>query len=491
MNMANKLKINEEKYVTLVEPSLKEARMRKRNNIEINQFLLNSKYLNHGSVKHYMLKTYGCQGNLDDSEKIAGILELLGFEKARNELEADFVLFNTCAIRENAEERVYGELGRFNQFKKRKPDMIIGICGCMPQEEKTITTIKKKFPQINIVFGTHNIASLPEYLYDAMMNQKKVIDVLSVEGDIYENIPMVREHSKKAWVNIMYGCDEFCTYCIVPYTRGKERSRRPKDIIDEVEKLAQNGYVEVTLLGQNVNAYGKDFTDFNYTFSNLLEDLNQTSIKRIRFTTSHPRDLDDATIEAMALGGNIMPHLHLPVQSGSNEVLKRMNRKYTKEEYLSKINKLKKLIPDISFTTDIIVAFPGETQEQFLQTIELVKEVEFDGAYTFIYSPREGTPAAKYENLLTEEEKHQRLETLNKVVNAYALKGHQKYENKIVEVLVEGPSKNNKNILTGYTKQNMLVNFNDDKERPCQIGDLIQVKITKAYSWHLFVEVLK
>lgn len=276
------------------------------------------------------------------------------------------------------------------------------------------------------------------------------------------------------------------------HTQEEKKDRvDQKDIIDEVEKLAQNGYVEVTLLGQNVNAYGKDFTDFNYTFSNLLEDLNQTSIKRIRFTTSHPRDLDDATIEAMALGGNIMPHLHLPVQSGSNEVLKRMNRKYTKEEYLSKINKLKKLIPDISFTTDIIVAFPGETQEQFLQTIELVKEVEFDGAYTFIYSPREGTPAAKYENLLTEEEKHQRLETLNEVVNTYALKGHQKYENKIVEVLVEGPSKNNKNILTGYTKQNMLVNFNDDKERPCQIGDLIQVKITKAYSWHLFGEVLK
>lgn len=302
---------------------------------------------------------------------------------------------------------------------------------------------------------------------------------------------MVREHQKKAWVNIMYGCDEFCTYCIVPYTRGKERSRRPQDIINEVENLAQNGYVEVTLLGQNVNAYGKDFTDLNYTFSNLLKDLNKTSIKRLRFTTSHPRDLDDATIEVMALGGNIMPHLHLPVQSGSNEILKRMNRKYTKEEYLSKINKLKQLIPDISFTTDIIVAFPGETQEQFLQTIELVKEVEFDGAYTFIYSPREGTPAAKYENLLTEEEKHQRLETLNEVVNAYALKGHKKYENKIVEVLVEGPSKNNKNMLTGYTKQNMLVNFNDSDERPCQIGDLINVKITKAYSWHLFGEVLK
>ncbi len=488
--MAKKIKMNEEKYTTLVEPSLKEARMRKKNTIEINQFFLESKYFNLGAGKHYLLKTYGCQGNMADSEKIAGILELLGYEKTENEVEADLVLFNTCAIRENAEERVYGELGRFNKFKKQNPNMMIGICGCMPQEEKTIMTIKNHFPQINIVFGTHNIASLPEYIYDATKNQKNVIDVLSVEGNIYENIPTIREHTKKAWVNIMYGCDEFCTYCIVPYTRGKERSRRPVDIIQEVEELAHQGYVEVTLLGQNVNAYGKDFTDIKYTFANLLKDLHKTSIKRLRFTTSHPRDLDNNTIEAMALGGNIMPHFHLPVQSGSNEVLKRMNRKYTKEEYLEKVNKLKSLIPDISFTTDIIVAFPGETEKQFLETLELVKTVGYDGAYTFIYSPREGTPAAKFENHLTEEEKHQRLERLNEVVNEYALKGHQKYENQVVEVLVEGPSKNNKDILTGYTKQNMLVNFNDNKEHPCAIGDLINVKITKAYSWHLFGEVI-
>ena len=480
----------ENKYIKEILPSLNDARKRRTSEIVIKDFYLDPKYINLGAGKFYMLKTYGCQGNLADSEKIAGILESLGYTKTDNELEADFVLFNTCAIRENAEERVYGELGRFQQFKKKNPNMIIGICGCMPQEEKTIVSIKKKFPQINIVFGTHNISSIPEYLYDVINNQKKVIEVLSVEGDIYENVPVVRDHPKKAWVNIMYGCDEFCTYCIVPYTRGTERSRRPEAIIKEVEQLAKDGYIEVTLLGQNVNAYGKDFKDIKYTFANLLRDLNKIDIRRIRFTTSHPRDLDDETIEAMALGGNIMPHLHLPVQSGNNEVLRRMNRKYTKEAYLEKINKLKKAIPDISFTTDIIVAFPGETEEQFLDTVELVKEVGYDGAFTFIYSPREGTPAAKLENNLTEEEKHERLNQLNNVVNESALRGHLKYENKIVEVLVEGPSKNKDNILTGYTKQNMLVNFEDNTNRTCKIGDLVNVKITKAYSWHLFGEVI-
>ncbi len=475
-------------YVKLVEPSIKEARMRRNETIDIHHFLMNPKYLNLGVGKKYLLKTYGCQGNLADSEKIAGMLEMMGFEETNNELEATLVLFNTCAIRENAEERVFGELGRLQKYKKQNPDMLIGICGCMPQEEKIITALKEKFPQVDIVFGTHNISSLPEYLYDRMIDSKKSIEVLSIEGDIYEDLPVKRDHPKKAWVNIMYGCDEFCTYCIVPYTRGKERSRRPEAIIEEVKQLAKDGYIEVTLLGQNVNAYGKDFKDLNYTFANLLEDLHKTDIKRIRYTTSHPRDLDDATIDAMALGGNIMPHLHLPVQSGSDTVLKKMNRKYTKEEYMDKINKLKSKIPNISLTTDIIVAFPGETEEDFQKTIELVKEVGYAGAYTFIYSPREGTPASKYPNPLTEEEKHQRLETLNEVVNEYALKAHKEYENKVVEVLVEGPSKNNDKILTGYTPQNMLVNFEGTN---IKVGDIVKVKINKAYSWHLFGELLK
>lgn len=476
------------KYEKLITPSIKEARKRKNEPIDIYHFMMNPKYLNLGVGKKYLLKTYGCQGNLADSEKIAGMLEMMGFEEATDEKDATFVLFNTCAIRENAEERVFGELGRLQKYKKDNPNMLVGICGCMPQEEKIVLSIKTKYPQVDIVFGTHNIASLPEYLYDRMINDKKSIEVLSIEGDIYEDLPVKRDHPKKAWVNIMYGCDEFCTYCIVPYTRGKERSRKPEAIIEEVETLVKDGYIEVTLLGQNVNAYGKDFNDLEYTFADLLKDLHKTKIKRIRFTTSHPRDLDDKTIEAMALQGNIMPHLHLPVQSGSNEVLKKMNRKYTKEEYLNKINKLKTQIPNISLTTDIIVAFPGETEEDFEKTLDLVKEVGYAGAFTFIYSPREGTPAATYPNALTEEEKHLRLNKLNEVVNEYALKAHKEYENKVVEVLVEGPSKNNNKILTGYTPQNMLVNFEGEN---INVGDLVNVKITKAYSWHLYGELLK
>ena len=272
------------------------------------------------------------------------------------------------------------------------------------------------------------------------------------------------------------------------YTRGKERSRRPEAILEEVKALAENGYVEVTLLGQNVNAYGKDFKDINYTFADLLKDLNKIDIKRIRYTTSHPRDLDDATIDAMALGGNIMPHLHLPVQSGNNRVLKKMNRKYTREEYLEKIKKLKEKVPGISITTDIIVAFPGETEEEFEDTLTLVDEVGYEGAYTFIYSPREGTPAATYENLLTEEQKHARLNRLNERINEGFLKGRLRFEGEVVEVLVDGPSKNNPNMTTGYTPHNMLVNF---EAKDAQIGDLVKVKIIKAYSWHLLGELVK
>ena len=474
-------------FAKLVEPSLREARMRRGETVNYYDFILNPKYINLGAGKHYMLKTYGCQGNLADSEHIAGILEQMGYEKTDVEVEADFVLFNTCAIRENAEERVFGEIGRFEKFRKHNPDMLIGICGCMPQEERTVNKIKEKYPQINIVFGTHNITSLPEYIYDAMMSHKNVIDVQSIEGDIYENVPTVRDHPAKAWVNITYGCDEFCTYCIVPYTRGKERSRRKEEIIEEVRQLAEQGYKEVTLLGQNVNSYGKDFKDENYTFGDLLKDLNKLPIKRIRFTTSHPRDLDDDTIDAMALGGNIMPHLHLPVQSGNNRVLKKMNRKYTREEYLDKIRKLKEKVPGISITTDIIVAFPGETEEEFEDTLTLVQEAGFEGAYTFIYSPREGTPAATYPNPLTLEEKHDRLNRLNALINDGFLKGRERFEGQVLEVLVDGPSKNNDDMMTGYTPHNMLVNFYAPNAK---VGDLVNVKIVKAYSWHLLGELV-
>ncbi len=469
-------------YSKYFAPSIKDARKRLNKNTNNIEYNLDDNYIGIGNKRTYVVKTYGCQGNLADSEKISGIMDELGYKEVTEEAEADVIIFNTCAIRDNAEQRVFGELGRLKGLKKANPNLLIVLCGCMPQEEATVERVRKTYDQVDIMFGTHNIHKLPEYLNDAYLSKERIIEVMSFEGDIIENIPTKRVHKTKAWVNIMYGCDEFCTYCIVPYTRGKERSRLPQDIIDEVNRLHEEGYLEVTLLGQNVNAYGKDFIDRNYTFSNLLDDLNKTEMKRIRFTTSHPRDLDDATIEVMAKRGNIMPHLHLPVQSGSNEILKKMNRKYTKESYLEKINKLKKLIPDISITTDIIVGFPGETDEDFKQTLELVNEAGFEGAFTFIFSPREGTPASKFEDNTSDEVKKERLLELNKLINEGFARGNKRFEGEIVEVLVEGTSSKNEKVLTGYTLHNKVVNFEGDLNL---IGKLVNVKIEKAYSWHL------
>lgn len=469
-------------FSRFVSPNLALERKRLTKTTEIINYSLEEKFLNIGIGKYYHIKTYGCQGNLSDSEKIAGLLERIGYVKTDSDDNADIIVFNTCAIRENAENRVFGELGRIKNLKDNNPNLLMVLCGCMAQEEKVVKKITEKYPQVDIVLGTHNIHMLPSYIYESINNNSRVVDVYSNEGDIVEGMPVKRVSKTKAWVDIMYGCDEFCTYCIVPYTRGKERSRLPEDIIKEVQELAKEGYIEVTLLGQNVNAYGKDFTDRNYTFANLLADLNKTCIKRIRYTTSHPRDLDDETIKVMGYGGNIMPHLHLPVQSGSNEILKRMNRKYTKEEYLEKIVKLKKAVPGISITTDIIVAFPGENSEDFNETLDLVNKAGFEGAYTFIYSPREGTPAAKFPNPLSLQEKKERLNTLNKLINEGYLKGNKRFEGQVCEVLVEGFSEKNKNYLTGYTKHNKLVNFKGDESL---IGKLVNVKIEKAYSWHL------
>ena len=476
------------KLAKFVAPSLKDARKRLTKETAHIRYSMDERLIGLGNNKYYHLKTYGCQGNLADSEKIAGLLEKMGFVKTDNDESADLIIFNTCAIRENAENRVFGELGRIKNLKKVKPNLIMALCGCMAQEEKVVESIKQKYPQVDIVFGTHNIHKLPEYLENCYLKQGRVIEVFSVEGEIVEDVPVVRDHNRRAWVNIMYGCDEFCTYCIVPYTRGKERSRLPEDIINEVKELAKDGYIEVTLLGQNVNAYGKDFVDRKYSFANLLEDLSNTDIKRIRYTTSHPRDLDDETIEVMGKGKNIMPHLHLPVQSGSNIVLKKMNRKYTKEEYLDKIEKLRKAVPTISITTDIIVAFPGETDEDFEETLDLVRKADFEGAFTFIYSPREGTPAAKYEDTLTNDVKKNRLLTLNKLINEGYAKGNKRFEGEVVEVLVEGVSDKKDNVLTGYTPNNKLVNFEGDKSL---IGTLVKVKIEKAFSWHLRWKLVK
>lgn len=472
----------EKEYNKLSLPSLKDARKRKNATTLHYHFFIPPELKNLGENKTYFIKTYGCQGNIADSEKISGIMEELGYQLAPDEASCDVLFFNTCAIRNTAEQRVFGELGRLKGLKKKNPNLLIALCGCMPQEETTIQTVSEKYKQVDILFGTHNIFNLPNLLYEAYLTNKQVLEIMSFEGEIIEKIPIKRGHSQKAWVDIMYGCDEFCTYCIVPYTRGKERSRFPQDIIKEVEELKQLGYYEVTLLGQNVNAYGKDFKEDKYSFSDLLTDLSKTGISRIRFTTSHPRDLDDKTMEVMAKYPNIMPHLHLPVQSGSNEILKRMNRKYTKEEYLDKINKLRSLIPDISITTDIIVGFPGERENDFLETIDLVKKANFEGAFTFIFSPRSGTPAAQYIDEEDALNKKKRLLELNKIVNEGYAKGNAFFAGKTVEVLVEGISQQKTHMLTGYTPHNKLVNFEGDE---ALIGTLVKVKIEKAYTWHL------
>ena len=397
--------------------------------------------------------------------------------------KTDVILMNTCAIRKNAEDKVFGEIGRLKQLKRRKPELIVGLCGCMAQEESVVRKLLTKYQNVDFIFGTHNLHSLPSLIKRVMENKERVVDVLSYEGDIVENIPMVRESKIKAWVPIMYGCDEFCTYCIVPYTRGKERSRLPENIIKEVEGLISEGYKEITLLGQNVNAYGKDFVDLKYDFADLLTDLSKLSIPRIRFTTNNPKDFDDRQIEAIKNSKNIMPAIHLPVQSGSNKVLKKMNRKYTKESFIELCDKLYDAIPGVSITTDIIVAFPYETEEDFNETLELVKRCNFEGAYTFIFSPREGTPAAKYiDPSITEEVAYNRLYKLNDLVNEGYGRGNKRFLGQTVKVLIEGYSKNQEEILMGYTENNKLVNVVGDKK---YIGQIVDVEITGAKTWSL------
>ncbi|MFH0766815.1 MAG: tRNA (N6-isopentenyl adenosine(37)-C2)-methylthiotransferase MiaB, partial [Bacillota bacterium] len=357
-------------------PDLKKARKRSNNAIEKLKFDLSDAHQKIGINKTYMIHTYGCQGNEADTETMAGILELMGFTKATSEASSDVIIINTCAIRENAENRIWGELGRLKAYKRQNPNLILGLAGCMAQEENVVEKVLKKYQHVDLVFGTHNIYKLPEYIETALFSKERVIEVYSQEGEIIENLPKIRNHKFKAWVNIMFGCDEFCTYCIVPYTRGKERSRSHDEIILEVKQLVKEGYKEITLLGQNVNAYGKDFTDSDYTFGDLLNELDDLGIERIRFTTSHPHDLDKKTIDSMRNNKHVMPFFHLPVQSGSNKILKRMNRHYTKESYLEVLSELKKNVPGITVTTDIIVGFPGETEEDFLETLDLVEKAQ-------------------------------------------------------------------------------------------------------------------
>lgn len=470
-------------------PNLREAQKRTKKEIIIEKslFEIPMDIRNIGLNKKYYLRTYGCQANERDSETIAGILEQLGFTSVLNEEEADVIILNTCAIRKNAEDKVIGEIGALKKLSRLNPDLIIGVCGCMSQEEEIVNILLEKHRHVNLIFGTHNIHRLPVLLYDAMMNHKRCVEVLSKEGEVIENLPVKRFGNHKAWVNIMYGCDKFCTYCIVPYTRGKERSRLLEDVVKEVVELKEQGYKEVTLLGQNVNAYGKDL-NMEQGFKVLLEEVAKVGIERIRFTTSYPSDFTDEMVEVIGKYPNIMPFIHLPAQSGDDEILKLMGRRYTKEQYMRLFYKIKETIPHCSISTDIIVGFPNETDEQFQHTLDLMEECKFDNAYTFIYSPREGTPAARMEDCVSDEVKSARLKALNDCWNKHALAKHQTYLGKEVKVLVDGVSKKNENTYSGYTEDNKLVNFVGEN---VEIGSIVDVKITECKTFSLNGELIK
>ena len=431
--------------------------------------------------RKYLVRTFGCQANERDGETLQGILEQIGYEKASKVDEADVIILNTCAVRENAEQRVFGEVGNLKRLKQNNKDLIFAICGCMIQEEHVVKKVLDKFHQVDILFGTHNLQNLPQLLMKAYSEKETIVEVYSKEGEVVEALPVVRNDKLKAWVNVMYGCDKFCTYCIVPYTRGKERSRKKEDVLQEVRELKEQGYKEVTLLGQNVNAYGKDiYTD--YDFGDLLIDTAKIGIPRVRFTTSHPWDFNHKMIDAIRDYDNIMPYVHLPLQSGDNTILKRMGRRYSIEEYENLYNEIREKVDGVSITTDIIVGFPGETEEQFQHTLDAMDKFGYDSAFTFIYSPREATPAARMKDDVTMETKKERFNRLVDVVAKHAILRNKEYVGKTVNVLVEGLSKRNKEILSGYSDSNKLVNFKGDKN---MIGEIVKVKITKAKSWTL------
>ena len=442
---------------------------------------IDSKYINKFKGKKFFLKTYGCQMNERDSETLVAMLEQLGFEQVDDYNKADFLLLNTCSIRENAHNKAFGMLGRFKHLKETKTDIVIGLCGCMAQEESVCEELLKNYKFVNLVFGTHNIDKLPELVNKVFTSNEREIEVFSREQDLVEDLPVIRSNKYKAYVNIIYGCNKFCTYCIVPYTRGRERSRKKEDILKEVDSLVKDGYKEITILGQNVNAYGKDLYD-DYFMGELLEDIAKTEIPRIRFMTSHPWDFTDKMIDVIAKYPNIMPSIHLPVQSGSNKILKLMGRRYTKESYLELFDKIKNKIPGVTISTDIIVGFPGENEDDFNETLDLVNYCKFDNAFTFIYSERVGTPACKLKDSIPMEVREDRLQRLNEVVNKYFLENNEKLEGSILPVLVEGTS-SKKNMYYGYSDTNKLINFVSDKKLEC--GEIVEVEITEAKTWSL------
>ncbi|MCI6277256.1 MAG: tRNA (N6-isopentenyl adenosine(37)-C2)-methylthiotransferase MiaB [Clostridium sp.] len=430
----------------------------------------------------FFISTFGCQMNEEDSEKISGMLRTMGYSKAENKEDASIIIFNTCCVRENAELKVFGNLGALKGLKKKRPDLIIGVCGCMMQQKGMAEEIMEKFPFVDMIFGTHNAYKFPEYLNRVKQEGKAVCEIYNEETEIVEGLPLDRESSIKAFVTIMYGCNNFCTYCIVPYVRGRERSRKPEDIENEIKDLVANGYKEITLLGQNVNSYGKGL-DTEIDFAKLLRRINEIEgLERIRFMTSHPKDLSDDVIYAIRDCDKVCEQIHLPVQSGSDDILNKMNRHYDREKYLSIIEKIKREIPGVAITTDIIVGFPGESEEDFEGTLDMVKKVEYDSAFTFIYSRRKYTPADMMLNQVDDTVKHERFNRLIESVNEICAKKNLEYEGKCVEVLVEGISKNDDTKLMGRTRTGKLVNFTGSKN---SIGKLVNVKITKASSFSL------
>lgn len=472
----------------MLTPNLDIARKRTKNKILIRNDLykVTNAQKEIGKNKKYFIKTYGCQMNEHDSENMSAILESMSFTKTDVMEDANLIILNTCAIRENAHNKVFGLLGRIKHLKQTK-EILVGFGGCMAQEEVIANEILEKYKWLDFVFGTHNIVNLPNIIEKTYNTKKQNMEVYSCEGEVIENIPVKRDSKYKAWVNIMYGCDKFCTYCIVPYTRGRQRSRLKEDIIKEVLELKEQGYKEVTLLGQNVNAYGKDL-NLSYGMAALLESVAKTNIERIRFVTSHPWDFNDDMLEVISKYENIMPYIHLPLQSGSNKVLKLMGRRYTKEEYLNLVDKIKEKIPNVCLTTDIIVGFPNETDEDFKDTLDVVNYCKYDSAFTFIFSPRIGTPAAKMEDNVSIETKEARLQTLNKLINEYSNMNNKKYLGKTVPVLIEGFSSKNNDMLMGYTDTMKLVNIKGSYE---YIGKIVDVKITSTKTWSLNGEICK
>ncbi len=432
--------------------------------------------------KKYNMTVFGCQMNERDAETLRGFLDELGYEETGTAKDAGLVIMNTCAVRQKAEEKVFGHIGRLGKLKRDRPEMVIAICGCMVQQEAVAKKIKKRYPFVNLIFGTHNIASFPELLQRAEESGETVLDLWQEAGEVVEGLPVTRKDGIRAWVNITYGCNNFCSYCIVPYVRGRERSRLPEDIITEVSALVDRGYREVTLLGQNVNSYGRDLPE-EIDFAALLNRVDaQSEIARLRFMTSHPRDFTEQLAKAIAESPSVCEHVHLPIQSGSNNILDRMNRGYTREHYLGLVDLLRSYVPECALTTDFIVGFPGETEEDFAHTLDMVERVGFDSAFTFLYSPRKGTPAAKMKEQVEPAVQKERFARLLEAQNKWSLVRNKNLVGRTLEVLVEGPSKTEKNVLTGRTRGNKTVNFSGKDE---QIGELLMVEITEARTWSL------